>query len=216
VATAAGVPGLLGSSIDIPLIGTVGYDIINVYIGPTIDLQQNFELTPTLWVELVFDQLVQIGDDLVSEWTSPWSALPDIAFLSELTTVVPTFSLRALLLNDTLLDFDLEFGIDLLQIYYDFGLLGSDEFGIGNVLDQGVDLFDSPAFFSNQFDLDGFNLIVGESFVVDRRSSTPPPPTSVPEPGPLTLLLIGMCGILLAGRMRARRVVLGMRTALIS
>lgn len=199
VATAAGVPGLLGSSIDVAGIGEVGYDIINVFMGPTIDLRQDFELTPTLWVDLAFDQIVQIGTEFVTDWSSPWSALPDIAFLSELTTVIPTFSVQALLLNETLLDFDLEFGIDLLQIYYDFGLLGEDTFGIGNVLSQGVDLFTSPAFYDEEFALGGFNLIVGEQFVVDLRSGAPPP-TSVPEPSPLLLMLLGICGILLARR----------------
>jgi hypothetical protein len=198
VATAAGVPGLFGSSIDVPLAGTVGYDLIDVRMGPTIDLQQNFELTPTLWVTLAFDQVVQIGTQMVSEWSSAWDLLPDVAFLSNRTTVTPTFSLAAVLQNDTLLDFDLDFGINLLQLSYDFGLLGTDSFGIGNVLSQGADLFDSPAFYSNLFDLNGFNLIVGESFLVDLTPVAPP--TAVPEPETLFLFVIGLCAILVARR----------------
>ena len=35
----------------------VGFDIINVEMGPTIDLRQEFELSPTLLVSLLFDQM---------------------------------------------------------------------------------------------------------------------------------------------------------------
>ncbi len=215
VATSAGVPGLFGSSLDIPLLGSVGFDIINVEMGPTIDLKQDFELDPTLFVELVFDQAVRIGGNLVTEWMSAWDLLPDITFLADVTTVIPTFFLDAELLNQTLLDFDLQFGIDLLQILFDFGLLGQGSFGIGNVLDQAIDLFESPALFSNMFPLGGFDLQIGESFVIDflggsrlpvvasATSAVNPIANDVPEPGTLFLFFAGLCG-LYALRRRAR------------
>ena len=163
VATAAGLPGLFGKSFDVGP-GEVGFDIINVEMGPTIDLKQDFELNPTLFVELVFDQAVLIGGQLVTEIISAWDLLPDITFLSDTTTVTPTFFLDAELLNETLLDFDLQFTIDLLQIFWDFGILGEDSIGIGNILDQAIDLFQSPNLFSNLFPLGGFNLLVGREF----------------------------------------------------
>lgn len=172
VATAAGVPGLFGG--DLPSlkignleVGSFGFDIINVGMGPTIDLVQDFELNPTLYVNLSFDEDVEIAGQLVDEITSAWDLLPDIKFLSGLTTVTPTFFLDVDLLNQTLLDFDLDFIIDLLQITYDFPLLNLDgKLGIGNVLSQGVDLFSSPNLYEKLFDLQGFNLQIGESFAI--------------------------------------------------
>lgn len=212
VATAAGVPGLFGSSIDIPF-GSAGFDIINVSMGPHIDLKQEFELDPTLFVELAFDKAVQVGGEIVTTLRSAWDLLPSITFLDDVTTVTPTFFVEADLRNRTLLDFDLAFGIDLLQIYYDFGLLsdGEKSFGIGNVLAEAVDLFDSPALYDELFKLAGFDLQIGDSFVVDfltgstgpaRSRATSalneivlPGDVSIPEPGTIMLLFIGLCGL---------------------
>jgi len=223
ITTAAGAPGLLGSSFDIELgslnLGSVGYDIIDVQMGPTVDLKQEFELDPTLFVSLVFDQAVEIAGEVVTTLVSAWDLLPDITFLSDVTTVTPTFFVQADLMNRTLLDFDLEFLIDLLQVSYDFGILGDGSFGIGNVLAQGVDLFESPALFSSLFALGGFNLQLGESFVVDFLSGTTAPivldarsadneivlaanPSAVAAPGAGALLLLGL-GALHALRRRA-------------
>jgi hypothetical protein len=153
-----------------------------------------------------------VGGELVTSLVSAWDLLPDITFMADATTVTPTFFVEASLLNQTLLDFDLEFFIDLLQVGYDAGVLGSGSFGIGNILQQGVDLFTSPAFFSNLFALGGFNLQIGESFVIDflNGASLPstsvamsavnpildlPDPTSVPEPATWVLLLAGILGL---------------------
>lgn len=222
VATAAGVPGLFGQSFDIPVLGSVGYDIINVSMGPTIDIIQDFELDPTLFVTLVFDQLVSIGGQIVDTFTSAWDLLPDITFLSDRTTVTPTFFLDATLRNQTLLDFDLAFGIDLLQIFYNFGALGNDQVGVGNVLNKGVDLFQSPNLFENLFKLQGFNIAQGDSFVVDFINGSSGPSNllaindinpivldgfsnteAVPEPG--SLLLVAAALMILAGQLRGFR-----------
>lgn len=225
IATAAGVPGLFGKSFDLPFVpgSSVGFDIINVAMGPTVDLKQNFELDPTLFVTLVFDVPVMINGEIVTSLFSQWDLLPDITFLSDITTVTPTFLLQADLLNETLLDFDLEFSIDLLQVMFDFGLLGDGGFGIGNVLSQGVDLFDSPNLFQSLFALGGWNLQMGSSFIVDflNGSSTPTTmnvvsledeilfvanPTSVPLPGTLVLVASGLAffGVGAALRRRGR------------
>jgi len=47
--------------------------------------------------------------------------------------------------------------------------------GIGNVLDQGVDLFESPNLFENLFSLQGFDLQIGNSFVIDFLSGSTAP-----------------------------------------
>jgi hypothetical protein len=211
IASAAGVPGLFGSDFDIGL-GSAGFDIIDVQMGPTIDLKQEFELDPTLFVSLDFDQAVQIGGELVTTLVSAWDLLPDITFLSDVTTVTPTFFVQADLTNRTLLDFDLEFLIDLLQVSFDFGLLGNGSFGIGNVLAQGIDLFDSPDLFNSLFALGGFNLQVGESFVIDFLLGPTAPstafvqsavneivaqanPNAVSESDTALLLLLGLAGL---------------------
>lgn len=221
VATSAGVPGLFGSSMSIGALGDVGFDIINVEMGPTMDLKQDFELDPTLFVELVFDKAVMVAGEMVTVLRSAWDLLPDITFLSDITLVTPTFFLEADLLNETFLDFDLEFGIDLLQVYYDFGLLGEGLFGIGNVLDESVDLFTSPALFSKLFPLAGFNIQVGDGFEVNfLQPNTSTAPISlaarsadnpillvanpVPTPTTISLLLLGLLGVMAIRRSHNR------------
>lgn len=214
VAIAAGVPGLFGQGVNIPLLGSLSYDIINFQIGPTVDLQQDFELDPTLYVSLDFDKAVKVGNDVVSSLTVPWDLLPAIEFLDDVTTVIPTFFVEADIRNRTLLDFDLGMIADVLQIEYDVPLLNqSGTLGVGNVLTKGVDLFDSPALYSNFFPLEGFNLQVGDPFVIDFTAGSRGPATSVaafaindiilpgdvtvaiPVPGSLALLIVGMLGL---------------------
>lgn len=221
VATAAGLPGLFGNSFSFGG-AEVGFDIINVQMGPTIDLQQDFELTPTLFVTLEFDQAVMVNGDIVTELTSAWDMLPDILFLSDVTKVTPTFFLEADLMNSTLLDFDLEFTIDLLQVFYEFALLNiDDQFGIGNILQEAVNLFDTPAFFSDLFPIGGFDLQIGDSFMVDFLNSQPPVPTvaratravnpivlvanplTVSEPEGIALVVMGLSAIVILRRRRS-------------
>ena len=208
-----------GFSVPIGNFGSVGYDVIDVNIGPSIDLRQDFELDPTLFVQLVFDKAVMVAGELVTELISAWDLLPNIFFLDDVTTVTPTFFVDAELRNETLLDFDLDFLIDLLQINFD--LLGFErQFGIGNVLAQSIDLFQSPNLFDNLFSLQGFDLQVGDSFVIDFLAGSTTPEdvaassaenpiekiklASIPEPGAAALILIGLFGLLaVRGRLAA-------------
>jgi hypothetical protein len=212
VATSVGLPGLFGRALTCPL-GSVSFDIINVEMGPTIDLRQEFEFDPGLFVQLAFDEAVMIGGNVLNSFIAPWDLLPDITFLSDVTQVTPTFFVEGDLRNRTLLDLDLEFGIDLLQVGFDFGVLGEGGFGIGNVLDQGVDLFQSPDLFNRLFPLAGFDLQIGDSFVIDFIGGSTAPqslaalsavnpiilqanPERVSEPAPILLLLFGLLGLL--------------------
>ena len=217
-ATAGATTQAFGFEVPIGNVGSIGYDIIDVKIGPTIDLKQDFELDPTLFVQFVFDKAVMVAGEMVTELISAWDSLPDILFLDDVTTVTPTFFVDAELRNRTLLDFDLEFLVDLLQINFD--LLGFErQFGIGNILDAGIDLFQSPDLFDSLFSLQGFDLQIGESFTIDflsgptapqsfaARSAVNPIETfteaSVPEPGALVLLLVGLGGFFFLRRRNA-------------
>lgn len=221
VSSAVGLPGLFGKSVDVPVLGSIGYDIIDVSMGPSIDLQQDFELDPSLFVSLEFDKAVEVNGQTITQFASLWDTLPSITFLDDVTTVTPTFFVESELTNETKFDFDLDFGIDLLQIGYDFGLLGDGSFGIGNVLDKSVDLFDSPNFFSNTFALAGFDLQIGDSFVIDFISGSTGPsslaarsninqivlpgipggaPSTVDAPATMLLLFSGLLGVMLSRR----------------
>jgi hypothetical protein len=218
-ATLGATTDAFGFSVPIGNVGSVGYDVIDVKIGPSIDLKQDFELEPTLFVQLAFDKAVMVAGELVTEFISAWDLLPDITFLDDVTTVTPTFFVDADLRNSTLLDFDLDFVINLLQINFD--LLGFErQFGIGNVLDQSVDLFQSPNLFESLFSLQGFNLQVGDSFIVDFLTGPTTPlalsavsvenpiiefvPASVPEPATLALFAIGLCRLAVLRRRTQR------------
>ncbi len=181
-------PGAMGGTVNIPAIGTVDYDLINVELGSKIDLRQEFELTPTLMVDLVFDNPVMVaGVGMVTEIKNQvWDELAEIAFFTGKTTVTPEFWLNATLTNKTLFDVDINMLLDLLSANIDytfFGKSGKIEMGIGNVFDGTFNLFD-PTIYNKSFSLAGFNRIYGESFTV-----------TVPEPGTLLLISIGLLGM---------------------
>lgn len=183
-------PGLFGNSLAIPGIGSIGYDIIDVGFGPQIDLQQNFELDPTLIVTFFFDKAVEIAGQLVTEVTAAWDQLPDIAFFQGITTVTPEFTLEAELTNETLLALQLAYGIDVLTIGYQFdsviaavldvfGLPSGQQYGVGTVAGGSLSLA-NPQLYSEVFPVE-FASFVGKSFQVD----------VIPLPGTLLLLLPG-------------------------
>jgi hypothetical protein len=126
-----------------------------------------------------------------------WDALPDIALLFPETLVTPTFSLRGLFSNDTLLGIDGIFDLAVLQ-----ASLGLEAFGLS--LDLGQlgplfgfsargNLFNTPPLFSQDFSLAGFNSVRGQSFMLSAQ---------VPEPGALVLFGIGLIALGMARRRR--------------
>src|SRR5690606_11154321 len=76
-----GTGGLFGGDVNLGGGFGITYDLVNVEMGPQIDLVQSFELTPTLYVDLEFSQPVNVaGHGLVSSLSRiDWSALPAMA-----------------------------------------------------------------------------------------------------------------------------------------
>ncbi len=200
---ATGVGGLFGGSADLGAGFSISYDLINVELGPQIDLVQSFEFTPTLMVDLEFTQPVDVtGFGRVTSVSGlTWDDLPTMAFSGGITSVMPTFYLGAMigdeftmnageLVNQLFLDIDGNITVDLLTAT--FGTpFGDESIGIGNLINESFDLFSTPPLFSSTFAMAGFDPIVGTSFDVQ-----------VPEPGILFLFGIGFVLIGLVSRRR--------------
>lgn len=177
-------------------------DLIDIDMGPIMTILQNFEFTPTLIVDLVFDSAVQIAGFLSPQtlWSGAWSALPDIALLSTSTLVTPTFSIQGLFQNETALGIDGIFQLDILKAAFALEAFGLS-FDLGEVgplfqILERTNLFSTPPLFSEIFELGGFNRVQGESFLL---SALIDPPAGLTEPGSLGLLLLGF-GVLLLMR----------------
>ncbi|GBF30985.1 hypothetical protein MnTg04_00937 [bacterium MnTg04] len=163
-------------------------DLIDIDMGPIITILQNFEFTPTLMVQLVFDSAVQIVGfaDPQTLWSGAWSAMPDIALLSLNTLVTPTFLIQGLFQNETGLGIDGIFQLDILKASFALQAFGLS-FDLGEIgplfqILERTNLFKTPPLFSNSYLLGGFNTVQGQSFLL----------TTVPEPGSLILIVLGL------------------------
>ncbi|MEQ8953223.1 MAG: hypothetical protein RL120_03755, partial [Gammaproteobacteria bacterium] len=97
-------------------------DVIDLGYGLTIDIGQDFELTPTLMVRLDFDLPVlvqnyeQPGIRAVTSITAPFGSLPDVALIdNQRVTVTPTFYMKADFKNQSEMIFNLSFFRDILN-----------------------------------------------------------------------------------------------------
>lgn len=197
-----GVGGLFGGSVDIGAGFGLSYDLINVQLGPQIDLVQSFEFTPTLMVDLEYSQAVDVtGYGRVTSVSGlEWDALPTMAFDVGVTDIIPTFYLGVMidnqftrnagaLFNQLFLDIDGNIRVDLLTATFS-SIFGDETIGLGNLINQSFNLFTTPALFSDRFAMAGFNQITGDMFSV-----------RVPEPG---MLVLFFTGFLLLGLNRRR------------
>ena len=209
----AGLPpaGANFTLVDIPGIKiSASLDFIDVDAGPVMGMTQDFELIPTLMVDLVFDNPVHLAglSGPQSSWTGKWADLPDVALLTT-TTFSPTFWIDVLFKNTSGIDLGLAGTIDILKLgatgtaagveLIDFGPLS-----LTGLLGLDNTLFETPKFgipiFSKTFGLGGFDKIAGTPFTLSLASGgggggTVPPATSVPEPGTFWLLLIGLAAV---------------------
>ena len=196
ITLALGLPPLEGS-VDFG-IGNFSYNILDVEIGPILEVFQDFELTPTLMVTLDFskDVLVSQGvgvDPLrTRSLTAAWDAIPDIAVLTHTTIVTPTYFLQGDFSNMTGLGLDALFLFSVLSGNLDVAGVFNVDVGPLFSFNKRFDGFDFPPIFNQQFALGGWNRINGDQFVI-----------RVPEPNSLVLLGLGLlCMGLVSSRRR--------------
>jgi len=207
ILNAFGLPAVLGASLDAGIF-SVGYDLIDLEYGPTIKIVQDFELDPTLMVELVFDQFVQVAGlaGPVMSLIAPWDQLPDIALIdaADLVTVTPHFFIDAMFSNASALGVDGEFILKVLAATFSLTGLGLTidvgELGPLYEFSKVNNLFNLPPLFDQEFALLGFNDIVGASFVLQALSIA-----DVPEPGTVALLLAALVGAATLSSYRRRQ-----------
>lgn len=216
IATGLGVPGLFGGSVDMGGGFGVDYNLISANAGPTISLRQNFDLTPTLYTDLTFSQPVDVtGYGSVTNLDGlDWNNLPSMTFADGDTTITPTFYLGTNLggtlsknavdlLNQLLLDIGGNFNIGLLDATVTTPIPNTDlHLGIGTLLDQSFNLFTTPPVFSQEFALDGFSPISGQSFTIRSASATGSGSGAVPDPSTPALLIAGLLALAVSQRRR--------------
>ncbi len=197
-------------------------DIIDVDAGPVLGITQDFELTPTLMVDLAFNNPIKIAgmSGLQSSWTGVWDDLPDLALL-ETTTFTPTFWLDAMLENEFGLDLGLVGTLDFFKLSATASAGGIDflNFGVASlnqILGFGNTLFETDklalSVFAGEFALGGFNRVLGNPFTLSLGStfiSTRNAGRSggtVPEPGTLWGLVLGLIALSVAQRRKGTSV----------
>lgn len=176
------------------------FDALNIAIGPDIGITQDFELQPTLMVNLDFSEPVMISglSGPQTSWFGEWDMLPDIALLQS-TTITPTFSLMAMLTNNIGIDLGLTgtWDVDRFSFSASAGgvtILGTNPISLNTLLGLGNTLFSTDKLrfpiWDTAFDLGGFDPITAAAFTIN-----------VPAPGTLTLLAAALA----AGAFAPRR-----------
>ncbi len=182
---------------------TLSLDAYDIEVGPTMDLFQDFTLTPELGVDFAFDKEIWVeGTGKTSVWSGLWDALPDMSVF-ERTTFIPEFWVKALLETKTGLTFGFKLTIDAFKAAASvaIGPITLLEGMLGPLFSKEIPFaedFATATLFDDSFDLGGFESVSGRAFVVD-----PNPPAPVPLP-PAVLSLIVALGVLRVTRRRNR------------
>ncbi|MGH8146306.1 MAG: hypothetical protein ACREPY_08240 [Rhodanobacteraceae bacterium] len=205
--SSSGSDPLLTATIDVPdlssLVGIptnfeadlgpleVGLAPVDLNIGPQLSLGQDFDLDPTLMVDLAFSRPVEIAGEAgpQSSWDGAWADLPSLALFGT-TTFTPTFWLDAPLTNNTNLDLGLIGTYDFLKFELKLGDIDISE-SLSGLLGLDGKLFSTPTLnfpiWDNTFQLGGFSAIAAKKFTIYTGSAT-----AVPEPPDLPLFLLGL------------------------
>lgn len=205
--SSSGSDPLLTATIDVPDLSSIvgiptnldvdlgplhlGLAPVDLNIGPQLSLGQDFDLDPTLMVDLAFSRPVEIAGEagLQSSWQGPWADLPSLALFGT-TTFSPTFWLDAPLTNSTDLDLGLIGTYDFLKFELKLGDIDISE-SLSQLLGLDGKLFSTPTLdfpiWDNTFQLGGFDPIAAAPFTIYTGSAT-----AVPEPPDLPLFLLGL------------------------
>jgi hypothetical protein len=174
---AVGLPTILGASLDIGPV-SISYDVVDVEAGPDIKIVQQFELDPTLMVDLQFDDFVDIqGVGSTQSYSGSWDSLPGIALLPGDTNVAvtPTFYVDTQLSNQT--------GFGVSGVFTTQALSASATASLGPLsvdlasFDPVVDFTAEtatlalPPIIDNTFSLGGFNRATGHTFTIGTGGS---------------------------------------------
>jgi hypothetical protein len=184
----AGIPTNL--DVDLGLL-QLGFAPIDLNIGPQLSLGQDFDLDPTLMVDLAFSRPVDIAGEEgpQSSWQGPWADLPSLALFGT-TTFSPTFWLDAPLTNSTDLDLGLIGTYDFLKFELKLGDIDISE-SLSQLLGLDDNLFSTPTLdfpiWDNTFQLGGFSPIDAAPFTIYTGSMA-----AVPEPPSLLFFLLGL------------------------
>ncbi|MGI1663289.1 VPLPA-CTERM sorting domain-containing protein [Palleronia sp. KMU-117] len=178
----------LGARVDILDAVSGSIDLIDAEFGPSIDVFQEFKVTPKLMVDLAFDRAVEIDGVLRNSFFGEWGDLPEFTLFGD-TLFTPTFSVLAMMKSTTGLQFGLDFDVDVLKAQLSVGYGGISFFNAALGPLAEFDLPFDPAWariaiFDDTFALGGFNTVAGESFMI---SATP-----VPLPAGVWLMLAGL------------------------
>jgi hypothetical protein len=177
----------------------LGYDIVDLDTTLDILLQQDFDLTGNVLIDLAFSKDVFLdGVGTTNHYLGPIDQIPLLTLLANRVDVDVTVLVDGILSNDTSLGFVGNLITTLLDAHADVGWdiagnTGSLGANIGPVYQntQSVPLGDISVY-NNSFSL-GLAPVATYSFVL------------VPEPGTSTLLAAGLVGLFLFGRSRTER-----------
>jgi hypothetical protein len=176
---AAGLPPVLGAGANFGPV-SFSYDLLDVEFGPILEIIQDFELDPTLMVDLSFSEAVLVeGNGQKQNFLSvAFDEIPQIALdVNQTVEVTPTFWVDADFSNTTRLGLDAEFTLDVLKASFALEALGlSYDLGeLGPLFEyvKRFDVADLPALFNKNFSLGGFEKIVGDVFTLSTVSADP-------------------------------------------
>lgn len=178
----------------------LGYDVVDLDANLDILLQQSFELSADVLVDLAFSSDVLIdGIGITDHYQGPIDQIPLLTLLQNRTDVVATVLVDAILSNETSLGFLGSLLTTLLEAHANVGWdisgnTGSLGRNVGPVFDETLSIpLGDIGVYDNTFSL-GLAPVGSYSFAL------------VPEPGTPLLLAAGLAGLLRFGsRRRAGR-----------